>query len=101
MAPRAVLCLGAADRAIGLLESVRGELSGAADLLSHAIETNERLGARPYLALSHVDRAGVLVRRAGPGDPEAARSHAAEALGLADALGMPDVAARARALSGA
>jgi hypothetical protein len=61
------------------------------DGLAHlraAAAAHERLGARPWQALSAQAMAGLLRGRDGPGDPDRAAALDAEAAGTAGRLGM-------------
>ena len=57
-----------------------------------------RMGARPWLARTELAWAEMLLARAERGDDAAARELLAEAIVIADALGMVVLAERARAL---
>ena len=65
---------------------------------AEALEMHVRMGARPWLARTELAWAEMLLARGEPGDEVAARRRLAEAIVLADALGMVAVAERARAL---
>jgi len=58
------------------------------------------MGARPWIAHTQLARAAMLLARGEPADHEHVRSLLADAIVLADALGMVSVAARARRLVG-
>jgi len=86
--------LGSAERPLGLLAATLGRRDDAVQHLERALAVNERLGARPFAALTRFDLARVL--RDG-GDP-AAQSRAAlllaEASEQAERLGMADLSRR-------
>lgn len=66
------LCLGAADRYLGLCRAVAGDLDEALEAMLAGERVNERLRATLYVAHTRVDRAEVLWRRGALGDRETA-----------------------------
>ena len=78
--------------------SVLGEWDEAERRFFEAREMHVRMGARPFLARTELAWAEMLLARGEPGDDAAARERLAEAIVIADALGMVAVAERARAL---
>ena len=84
--------VGAVDRYLGLLAAATGRLDEAERYLTAAIDLNERMGARPWTAHCEHDLAGVLRRRDGPGDADAAAGLDRRALSTARELGMALVA---------
>ena len=95
---RAATCNGSASRLLGILAGVRGEWELAEHHFAAALDLHERMGARPWTAHTRVAVAEMLLARRGPGDEGAAREMLADAIVLADALGMVALAERARAL---
>jgi tetratricopeptide (TPR) repeat protein len=88
--------LGAAARYLGLLASAMGRADDAVRHLERALETNERLGVRPWLARTQADLARTLSARGTPGDVDRAGDLSRAALGTFDALGMEEPAERLR-----
>ncbi len=88
-------CWGSLDRSLGLLAATLGQAERGEAHLARAVRENARVGARPWLAMSELEHARVLV---GLGRPEEARAAGERARELALALGMPGVAARATGL---
>jgi tetratricopeptide (TPR) repeat protein len=88
--------LGAAARYLGLLASAMGRADDAVRHLERALETNERLGVRPWLARTQADLARTLSARGTPGDVDRAGDLSRAALGPFDALGMEEPAERLR-----
>jgi tetratricopeptide (TPR) repeat protein len=82
-------CRGAVSRYLGLLATALGREDDAAAHFERALQLNERMGFRPWLARTQDDYAGLLRRRG-----EVAKAEALEAAALAtyDEVGM--VAAR-------
>ncbi|HEY7045745.1 MAG TPA: AAA family ATPase [Jatrophihabitantaceae bacterium] len=94
-----VFCHGPADLVLGRLAATAGELDTALRHIDAAGQAAERSGAVPYVALSKLAAAEVEHRR---GDDDGrSRRLASEAAELADSLGMPGPAARARRLAAA
>jgi ATP/maltotriose-dependent transcriptional regulator MalT len=95
---RAASCNGCASRQLGMLATVLGEWDEAELRFFEAREMHARMGAKPFLARTELAWAEMLLARGEAGDDEAARERLAEAVVIADALGMVAVAERARAL---
>ena len=95
---RAASCNGCASRQLGMLASVLRDWDEAELRFFEAREMHVRMGARPFLARTELAWAEMLLARGEPGDDAAARERLAEAVVIADALGMVAVAERARAL---
>ena len=90
------LCLGSAARYLGLLASVMGRADDAVSHYEKARVTNERHGARPWLARTQADLARTLLARDAPRDAERAGELAGMALDTFEALGMREPAERLR-----
>jgi len=95
---RAASCNGCASRLLGMLAGVLGEWDEAERRFFEAREMHVRMGARPFLARTELAWAEMLLARGENGDDAAARERLAEAIVIADALGMVAVGERARAL---
>ena len=80
--------IGVVDRYLGLLAAALGRLDDAVEHLGRAVDLNGQMGSRPWSAHSQHDLAGILRRRAGPGDDERADELDAAALATASQLGM-------------
>ena len=80
--------LGAADHHLGLLAATAGRWERALGHLRAALAAHERLGARPWQALTAQAVAGTLRGRGQPGDEEGAAAMDATAYALAGRLGM-------------
>ena len=59
------MCYGAASRYLGMLAATLGEFDKAEAHFEHALEMNERMGARPWLAHTKAEYALLLRRRGG------------------------------------
>jgi DNA-binding SARP family transcriptional activator len=79
---------GPVDYYAGVLAGAMGYLDDAEGHLQQAIEMNERMPARPYLARSQYELASVLLRRDGPADRERAMTLLDAAQDLATEVGM-------------
>ncbi len=91
-----VACYGAADRYLGMLASVLGDGDAAASHFEIALELNRRMGARTWLAHTAYQYGRTLLRS---GETDRAAQLLAEAVRLADEVGMPTLLARARLLA--
>jgi tetratricopeptide (TPR) repeat protein len=89
---------GSASRLLGLLAATRGENELAERHYDRAQEMHAKMGARPMQARTQVSYAELLLNRRAPGDVERAREMLADAVSVADALGMVVLAERARRL---
>jgi tetratricopeptide (TPR) repeat protein len=88
------LCFGSVARGLGLLAATRGEWEAAAAHFEAALELNDRMGARPWLAHTQHDYGRMLLRRDAPGDRDRAQELLASAKALAGELGMDALTAR-------
>src|SRR3990170_4627924 len=94
----AVACLGSASHSLGLLAATMERWEDAARHFEDALEMNARMGARPWVAQTQHDYAGMLLRRGEAGDREKALGLATEALDTAQELGMKPLVAKALAV---
>ena len=92
---RAATCNGSASRPLGILAAAQGDWERAERHFADALAMHEAMGARPFAARTHVAWAEMELAR---GEPAAARARLAEAIVIADALGMRALGARARSL---
>jgi tetratricopeptide (TPR) repeat protein len=92
------VCVGAADRFLGMLAATLGRLEDADAHYKTALELEDRMKARPLAARTRYWHARTLLARNAPGD----RVHATElinaALATAEELGMAAVVAECRDL---
>jgi DNA-binding SARP family transcriptional activator/tetratricopeptide (TPR) repeat protein len=89
---------GSASRLLGILASARGEWDLAERHFHAAQRMHTQMGARPWYARTQVAHAEMLLRRASNGDDARASELLADAILIADALGMVVLAEHARAL---
>jgi class 3 adenylate cyclase/tetratricopeptide (TPR) repeat protein len=85
----AVSAAGSVSRALGVLATTLGRWDDAERHLRDAIEENESMGARPFVALALHDYATMLLLRADTGDVEKAYELLDRALPIARDVGMP------------
>jgi tetratricopeptide (TPR) repeat protein len=71
--------LGAADRYLGLLASIIGDVAAAERHLGDAIDINRQMGARPWAAHAQYDLGRVLLQHGADGHPERAATLLKEA----------------------
>ena len=90
-----VACYGAADRHLGMLASTLGDTDRAAAHFAAALEHNRRMGARTWLAHTAYEYGRMLLAE---GDGDHGGRLLAEAIQLAESVGMPTLLARAGAL---
>ncbi|HKN49995.1 MAG TPA: LuxR C-terminal-related transcriptional regulator, partial [Actinomycetota bacterium] len=88
-------CYGAADRYLGMLAAVLGDLEAAERHFEAAIDLNRAMGGSTWLAHTAYEYGRMLL--AG-GDRTRAAPLVAEAVAIAESVGMPTLLARARAL---
>ena len=84
----ATVCYGSAGRYLGMLAATLGEFGKAEAHFEHALEMNQRIGARPRLAHTKAEYALLLRRRGRRGDSERAEALANEAWEVATELDM-------------
>jgi DNA-binding SARP family transcriptional activator len=89
---------GSPARGLGVLATTLRRFDDAERHFEVAIETERRMGARPWLAHAQHDLAAMLHARNGMGDRERARALREEALSAYRELGMETWAARAESL---
>jgi tetratricopeptide (TPR) repeat protein len=94
------LCLGATAHWLGLLATTLERWDDAVEHFEVAIETNTRIGARPWLAISQHEYARMLMERNESGDKEKAKTLLTEATASYRELGMPTFLEGAEALLG-
>jgi tetratricopeptide (TPR) repeat protein len=80
--------VGAVDRYLGLLSETMGHHDDAIRHLEQAIDINERMGARPWVAHTQADLSRLLRQRNAPGDQERAAQLLRAALATARELDM-------------
>jgi DNA-binding CsgD family transcriptional regulator len=93
-----VSCYGAADRYLGMLETVLGDWAAAQASFESALALNLRLGARTWVAHTCVEYARMLLARNSGDDRARATGLLLEAAGLARELGLTLVTTRVAAL---
>jgi tetratricopeptide (TPR) repeat protein len=79
---------GSVARSLGLLASTTKRWEDAERHFAAAVEMNERIGARPWLARTQRDYVRMLRERGAPGDRERASALEQAARALADEIGM-------------
>ena len=95
----ATISTGAVARNLALLAATMERYDDAEHHFEVALELNERIGARPWLAHTQDDYARMLAGRAEPGDRERALDLARRALEGFSSIGMERFAAEAARLS--
>jgi DNA-binding CsgD family transcriptional regulator/tetratricopeptide (TPR) repeat protein len=91
-----VACYGAADRYLGMLAATLGDTDGAAGHFEAALQHNRQMGATTWLAHTAYEYGRMLLAQ---GDSDRGEQLLAEAALLAEAVGMPTLLARVRALA--
>jgi transcriptional regulator with XRE-family HTH domain len=84
----ATVCLGSAERALGLAALTFGDVDRAVAHLDRAVDANIRLANRPFTACARADLADALHRRGGAGDGARAVELLDLAIAEAAAMGM-------------
>jgi tetratricopeptide (TPR) repeat protein len=91
---------GAVTQWLGMLATTMQRWDSAADHFEAALETNARIGARPFLARSQHEYTRMLVERGDLGDSEKAKALLIEATATYRELGMPTFLEDAEELKG-
>lgn len=91
------LCTGSAARYLGILAATSGRWDAAAEHFRRAIESNTRMGARPWVAHAEHDYGRMLMRR---GEVAAARDLLVHGLDSAREMGMQALSESLHALLG-
>ncbi|MEE8346459.1 MAG: AAA family ATPase, partial [Dehalococcoidia bacterium] len=94
----AIACYGSASHYLGLLAATMERWEDAARHFEDALEMNAKIGAKPFVAHTQQEYAGMLVGRDHPGDREKALALLTQALDTAGKLGMKALVERALAL---
>ncbi|MCI0859064.1 MAG: protein kinase [Chloroflexi bacterium] len=84
----AAACYGAAARYLGLLSATMSRWEEAQQHFEHALEMNQRMGAKPWLAHTQQQYGDMLLARGQPGDRQKATALLDQALAIASELGM-------------
>ncbi|HLZ71104.1 MAG TPA: AAA family ATPase [Dehalococcoidia bacterium] len=95
VAGAAVVCLGAVAHYLGLLAALLARWDAAEGHFARAQALHARLGAKPWLATTHYEHAAMLLARGDPGERARALELVAEALTIAQDLGMARLVERA------
>jgi tetratricopeptide (TPR) repeat protein len=94
----AITCAGAAARYLGLLAATMGDTERADRHFREAIDLNQRMGARPYLAQALGDYAELLIRSGDDEDRSRAIELLERAAGIYRTVGMRTYLERAEGL---
>ena len=94
----AVACYGAISRYLGMLAATMSRWEEAEAHFEHALEMNARMGARPWLAHTQHQYAGMLLARGQREDRTRAMTLLDEALTIAHELGMQSLIGKVAAL---
>jgi DNA-binding SARP family transcriptional activator len=92
---------GAVSRSLGVLAEMGSRWDEGGRHFEHALESNARMAARPWVARTQQDHARMLLARGEPGDQERAHELLEACLATCHELGMPALADRAGTLIGA
>jgi tetratricopeptide (TPR) repeat protein len=82
------LSLGSTSRPLGVLATLLGRLEEAARHFEEALRMNEKMGARPWVAHTQAEYAGMLLRRDAEGDRARAEALMSRAEATYDELAM-------------
>ena len=95
------VCYGAVSHYLGMAAATAGEFDTGEAHFVHALEFNQRMATRPWIAHTRFQFAAMLLARNRPGDREKGIEMARVALSAAEALGMKTLASSVRELAGA
>jgi len=90
-----VACYGSADRYLGMLAATLGRTDDAREHFELALDLNRSMGARTWLAHTAYEYGRLLAE---DGEPQRAQRLLSEAVSIAEAVGMPNLLARAQGL---
>lgn len=90
----AIVCLGATTRFLGQLATTLGRWDDAEAHFKHALDLNERMDAKPWVAHTQFQYAEMLLRRGKREDAIRANGLIDEALDMARQLGMHGLLSR-------
>jgi tetratricopeptide (TPR) repeat protein len=90
----AAACYGAASRYLGLLAATMSRWEQAQQHFEDALEMNQRMGARPWLAHTQQQYGDMLLARGQQGDRQKAMALLDRALAIARELGMASLLER-------
>jgi class 3 adenylate cyclase len=93
--PFGIMFLGPASHYLGTLAAATASWDEAVRHFDHALETNSRMGARPWLARTQYEYAQMLLTRDEAGDRERAIGLLAQALNTAQEIGQASIVERA------
>jgi tetratricopeptide (TPR) repeat protein len=96
--PHPVLCFGSAALHLALLATLTREWEDAETHFQNAMRVHRRLAAKPFLARTYAEFAGMLLARGDAKDRARAAALLGRAGAIAAAVGMPQVAGRVAAL---
>lgn len=88
MASLGVVCLGSAQRILGVAARGMGQLDTAVQHFSAALQENRRLANLPMVAITAGDLGLTLVRRGRPGDVETGLRHVAASVAALEEMGL-------------
>ena len=83
-----VVCLGSAERTLGVAASTLGDHELAVHHFERAVDQNHRLGHRVMAAISEGDLGCARIARGAPGDVVAGRRHVEQAAAALDGFGL-------------
>lgn len=92
------VCVGSAQRTLGMMAAVLGRLDDAERHFEAAVAFDRRIEAPPWIAHSLYNYARMLIERDAPGDRARALTMLQEALSIAQDLGMAKIIERGLAL---
>jgi tetratricopeptide (TPR) repeat protein len=93
-----VALLGSVSQYVGMLAATMERWDEASRHFDHAVDQNLRVGALPWVAHTRYEHARALSLRSGSSHRDRARKEAAEAVRIAERLGMKNIKAKATAL---
>ena len=94
MGSLAVVCLGSAERSLGVAARTLGDVNLAVHHFEQAVEQNHRLGNRVMAAISDGDLGCALIERAMAGDVARGRAHVETSVDALNAFGLVERARR-------
>jgi hypothetical protein len=96
--PHPAVCFGSAALYLGMLATLARDWDAAEQHFEEAVQAHRRLAAKPFLARTYAEHAGMLIQRGQAADRDRASALLGRAMAIASAVGMKRLEERVAAL---